>query len=305
VKEENMQEGKPSRTAIAAASMRAAHLLLDDEPKILRDTLALALSGVGDAAALRTTMDRIQTEIAQQTTPAFAQSFLRLGRGLAVWRSRYVEDALEQALQRGITQHVILGAGLDSFAYRRPESTEIMRVFEVDHPTTQHWKRTRLHAVGVEIPPTVTFVPLDFEQQTLQDGLRAGEYRLEEPAVFSWLGVTPYLTEDAIFRTLREVAALAAGTEIIFEYEVPEALLDAEGQHLEAATRAFATARGEPWFSVFDPSHLQAHVQALGFVVVEDIGPEEAHARYFAARRDGLGSLPFAHLMNAQVRSHQ
>src|SRR5262245_52153502 len=201
-----MQEGKPSRTAIAAASMRAAHLLLDDEPKILRDTLALALSGVGVAAALRTTMDRVQTEVARQTTPALAHSFLRYGQGLAVWRSRYVEDALEQAVSRGITQYVILGAGLDSFAYRRPAGTEGVRVFEVDHPVTQHWKRTRLDAVGVEIPLTVTFVPLDFEQQTLQAGLRAGGYHLKEPGIFSWLGVTPYLTEDAIFRTLREIA---------------------------------------------------------------------------------------------------
>jgi len=283
--------------------MRAAHLLLDDEPKILRDDLALALSDIGDEVALRTTMDRIQTEIAQQTTPELAQTFLRYGRGLAVWRSRYVEDELEQAMQRGVTQYVILGAGLDSFAYRRQEVAKIVRVFEVDHPATQHWKQTRLHAVGVEIPPTVTFVPLDFEQQELQEGLRASGYRLEEPGVISWLGVTPYLTEDAIISTLREVAALAAGTEIIFEYEVPDALLDAEGQRLEAATRVFATARNEPWLSVFDPSRLRAQVQALGFVVIEDVGPMEAHARYFAGRRDGLGTLPFARLMKAQVRS--
>ena len=189
------------------------------------------------------------------------------------------------------------------FAYRRGEAAKGVRVFEVDHPATQHWKRTRLHAVGIEIPPTVSFVPLDFEQQTLQEGLRAGGYRLEEPGVFSWLGVTPYLTEAAIWRTLREVAASAAGTAIIFEYEVPDSLLDAEGQRLEATTRAFATARGEPWFSVFDPSRLRAHLHALGFVVIEDVGPEEAHARYFAGRRDGLRSLPFAHLMHAQVRS--
>jgi methyltransferase (TIGR00027 family) len=296
-----MQEGRPSRTAIAAASMRAAHLLLDDEPKILRDDLALGLSGVANEAALRTALDRIQTEVAQQTTLEFAQAFLLYGRGLAVWRSRYVEDELAQALQRGVTQYVILGAGLDSFAYRRPDITNVVRVFEVDHPATQHWKRTRLHAMGVEIPPTVTFVPLDFEQQTLQEGLRAGGYHLEEPGVFSWLGVTPYLSEDAIFGTLKDVAALAAGTVIIFEYEVSESLLDAEGQRLEAATRAFATARGEPWLSLFDPSILWAQVQTLGFVAIEDIGPAAVNARYFAGRRDGLGVYPFAHLMKAQV----
>jgi len=299
-----MKEGKPSRTAIAAASMRAAHLLLDDEPKILRDDLALGLSGIVTEAALQTDLDRIQTEVAQQTTPEFAQSFLRLGRGLAVWRSRYVEDELEQALQRCVTQYVILGAGLDSFAYRRLDVTKVVRVFEVDHPATQDWKRTRLHAMGVEIPPTVTFVPLDFEQQTLQEGLRTGGYHLEEPGVFSWLGVTPYLTEDAIFGTLKDVAALAAGTEIIFEYEVPEALLDAEGQRLAAATRAFATVRGEPWLSLFDPASIRTQVRALGFVAIKDVGPEEATARYFAGRGDGLRAYPFANLMKAQVSSH-
>jgi methyltransferase (TIGR00027 family) len=283
--------------------MRAAHVLLDDEPKILRDDLALELSGVANEAALRMALERVQTEMAQQTTPELAQSFLRLGRGLAVWRSRYVEDELEKALRRGVTQYVILGAGLDSFAYRRRDITKVVRVFEVDHPATQHWKRTRLQALGVEILPTVTFVPLDFEHQTLQAGLRAGGYHLEEPGVFSWLGVTPYLTEAAIFRTLSEVAALAAGTAIIFEYEVLESLLDVEGQRLEAATRAFATARGEPWLSLFDPASLRTQVQALGFVAIEDFGPAEATARYFAGRGDGLHTYPFAHLMTAHVSS--
>jgi O-methyltransferase involved in polyketide biosynthesis len=147
----------------------------------------------------------------------------------------------------------------------------------------------------------VTFVPLDFEHQTLQAGLRAGGYHPEEPGLLSWLGVTPYLTEAAIFRTLSDVAALAAETAIIFEYEVLDSLLDAEGQRLEAATRAFATAVGEPWLSVFDSARLRAQVQALGFVAIEDVGPAEATARYFAGREDGLRAYPFVHLMTAHV----
>src|SRR5262245_37532758 len=140
-----MEEGRPSLTAVMVAMIRAAHLLLDDEPKILRDDLALGLSGVGNETALRGALDRLQAEIAQRSTPEFAHSLFRSLRAFTTWRSRYVEDALETAIQHGVAQYVILGAGLDSFAYRRRDVTEMVRVFEVDHPTTQQWKRARLH----------------------------------------------------------------------------------------------------------------------------------------------------------------
>src|SRR5215510_10464959 len=244
-----MEEGSPSLTAVFAAMMRAAHLLLDDEPKILRDDLALGLSGVDNEAALRVTLDGLQAEFAQKTTPEFASSLFRHLRSSTTWRSRYVEDTLETALQRGVAQYVILGAGLDSFAYRRRDVADVVRVFEVDHPATQQWKRARLHTLGVALPPNVTFVPIDFERQTLQEGLRAGGYRLEEPGVFSWLGVTPYLTEDAICSTLRDVAALAPRSEIIFEYLILDSLLDADGQRMVAVAKAGAAARGEPVLS--------------------------------------------------------
>ena len=298
-----MEEGRPSLTAVVSAMMRAAHVLLDDEPKILQDDLALGLSGIENEAALRAGLSRFQAEMAQQTTPEFAQSLVRYVRAVMVWRSRYVEDELEKALQRGVAQYVILGAGLDSFAYRRWEVAKVVRVFEVDHPATQHWKRARLHAVGVELPPNLTFLPIDFEQQTLREGLRAGGYHLDEPGVFSWLGVVVYLTEDAIMSTLRDIASLAAGTEFIFQYEVLDSLLDAEGQRLTAALKAMGTARGEPWLSFFDPTSLRARVRELGFAAVWDVGPEEANARYFAGRTDGLRAVPITHLMKAQVGS--
>src|SRR5262245_36706167 len=298
-----MEEGRPSLTAVVAAMHRAAHLLLHDEPKILYDDLALGLSGVEHEAALRAALSGLEAEIAQKTTPAWAQSLVRYTRALMVWRSRYVEDELEKARQRGVAQYVILGAGLDSFAYRRREVANILRVFEVDHPATQHWKRARLHALGVETPSNVTFVPIDFEQQTLREGLRASGYCPEEPGVVSWLGVVVYLAEDAIFSTLRDVASLAAGTEVIFQYEVRESLLDAESQRLVVGYKAGATARGEPWLSFFDPTSLMARVRELGFAEVRDFGPEEANARYFAGRRDGLRASPLHHLMKARVGS--
>ncbi len=300
-----MEEGRPSLTAIMVAMIRAAHLLLDDEPTILRDDLALGLSGVGNETALRGALDRLQAEIAQRSTPAFAHSLFRSLRAFTTWRSRYVEDALETAIQRGVAQYVILGAGLDSFAYRRRDIADVVRVFEVDHPATQQWKRARLHTLRVQLPPNLTFLPIDFEHQTLRAGLRAGGYRLEEPGLFSWLGVIAYLTEDAIFSTLRDVAALAPGTEIIFEYVILDSLLDAESQRMAAVVKAGAAARGEPWLSFFDPVGLRARLRELGFAEVWDIGPEEANARYFTDRTDGLRlSVPSpAHLMRARVGS--
>jgi methyltransferase (TIGR00027 family) len=298
-----MEEERPTSTAAAAAMMRAAHLLLDNEPKILRDDLALGLSGFESEAALQVALEALQAEIAHRTTPEFAHSLFRNLRAALTLRSRYVEDVLENAIQSGVAQYVILGAGLDSFAYRRRDLAGILRVFEVDQPATQQWKRARLHALGVELPPNLTFVSIDFEKQALGEGLRGGGYRLEEPGVFSWLGVTQYLTEDAIFSTLRDIAALAPGTEVIFEYLILESLLDAENQRWMAVLKADAAARGEPWRSVFDPTSLMARLRELGFAEVWDLGPEEANARYFTGRTDEL-RLPIpcgAHLMRAVI----
>jgi methyltransferase (TIGR00027 family) len=209
-----MEEGRPSSTARGAAMLRAAHLLLDDEPKILKDDFALNFSGVENETALRAALERMQANFAQHANPEFAHSLLRHLRASVAMRSRYTEDELGKAIARGVRQYVILGAGLDSFAYRRRDLVEVLRVFEVDHPATQQWKRTRLRELQIELPPNLTFIPINFEQQTLTEALRAGGYRPEEPAFFSWLGVIGYLTEEATFKTLREVVAAAPGSEM-------------------------------------------------------------------------------------------
>jgi methyltransferase (TIGR00027 family) len=220
---------------------------------------------------------------------------------LLVMRQRYTEDELGKALAQGVAQYVILGAGLDSFAYRRPDLVGVLRVFEVDHPATQRWKRARLQALHLELPSHLTFIPVDFEQHTLADGLRAGGHRPERPAFVSWLGVTMYLTEEAVFETLRSVASFAPGSEVVFHYSLPASRSDDEGRRLSAAYQAAAAARGEPWFSLFDPTRLTTRVQALGFSQVWDLGPEEANARYFAGCTDGLRVPPTEHLMKAHV----
>lgn len=298
-----MEEGRPSATAMIAAMQRAAHLLWDEAPKILQDPLALGLSGVESEGALQATLGAMQAEQARRSTPEFAQALFRYDRAGIIVRQRYAEDELGQALERGVGQYVLLGAGLDSFAYRRPDLAAVLRVFEVDHPATQQWKRARLRALHVTLPSNLTFIPLDFEQHTLADGLHAGGHRPELPTFFSWLGVTHYLTEEAVFKTLRDVASLAPGSEIVFQYFLPESRFDGEHRRLVAVWKAGRAARGEPVVSLFEPTTLAACVQELGFTQVWDVGPEEADARYLAGRTDGLRVYPHMHLMKARVGS--
>jgi methyltransferase (TIGR00027 family) len=295
-----MEEGKPSVTAVLVAMFRAAHLLWDDPPKVFEDTLALRLSGCASEAALRAQLDRLEAEVARSTSPNIAL----IGRGpitaTVVMRSRYLEDEVEQAIRRGVSQYVILGAGLDSFAYRRTDLAKFLRVFEVDHPATQAWKRTRLQEAGIDLPPNLSVVPVDFERQSLMNSLRMSGYQTGAPGIFSWLGVTMFLTPGAIFSTLRTVAALAPGTEIIFEYLLPKELVDEENQRILARTIAVTATRREPVRSFFEPAQLSEQVRKLGFAEVSDFGPEEAEARYFAGRTDGLRTPAFDHYMRAR-----
>jgi methyltransferase (TIGR00027 family) len=296
-----MEKGQPSLTAVAAAITRAAHLFLDPDPKVFVDNLALGLSGAETEATLQARLAAQHAELSRHFPADFAYALLKYLRALMTMRSRYVEEELRVAIQRGVTQYVILGAGLDSFAYRRRDLADVVHVFEVDHPVSQDWKRARLEALGIALPPNLTFVPIDFETQTLLEGLRREGYQEEQPGFFSWLGVTQYLTEEAIRKTLQAVASLAPGTEIIFEYTVPESLLEAEGQRVLAAFKVRGAARGEPWLSLFEPTRLRAWVQELGFAEALDLSPKEANTRYFSGRTDGLHVPPTSHLMSARV----
>jgi methyltransferase (TIGR00027 family) len=259
-----VEKGQPSATATFAAMLRPAHLLWDDEPKIFADTLALQLCGCANAAVLREQLDQIAAEAARSTSPILAQTFLHCATAQIVMRSRYVEGEVGLAIGRGISQYVILGAGLDSFAYRRPGLVDVLRVFEVDHPATQIRKRTRLEETGVELPANLSFVPVDFEKESLIEGLRMSGFRTDTPAMFSWLGVTMYLTPEAIFSTLRTVAALAPETQIIFQYSVPKEFVDTERQKILAVRAAFTAARGEPIQTFFEPIRLAEQLRGLG-----------------------------------------
>ena len=294
-------EGQPSVTAISSAMARAAHLLWDDPPKIFEDTFALALSGCADERVLRGRLDAVLAEFTAKFGGDLAQAALKSARCAVVMRSRYVEEELDQAIKRGVAQYVILGAGLDSFAYRRPDVSKVLRVFEVDYPATQVWKRSRLRDLNVVMPPNLVFVPMDFEKESLIERLKDSGYRAQAAGFFSWLGVTMYLTREAIFDTLRTVASMAPGTEIIFQYFPPGALVDNEARQIQKLFADRGVSRGEPYLTFFEPAKLAEQVRDAGFAEVWDLGPEEANARYLTNRADGLRMTADHHFMGARV----
>lgn len=215
-------------------------------------------------------------------------------------RSRYAEDELARSVADGVRQYVVLGAGLDTFAYRNPHPD--LRVFEVDHPATQAWKREQLQAAGIAIPSSLTFVPIDFERQTLADALKQYGFNARAAAFFSWLGVTPYLTREACMTTLGFVAKLPAGSGVVFDFAVDPALLNPGQRQALDALSARVARYGEPLQLFFDPGKLQDELKSMGFHRTELLQGKELNARYFNDRNDGLlvrGSI--GHLMGAWV----
>jgi methyltransferase (TIGR00027 family) len=282
----NMQEGTFSKTANRVAIRRAAHQLLD-QPKVLDDPLALRIIGSEAADELR-------------SNPKEHHAFSRAFRAFMAARSRYAEDELARAVAQGVRQFVILGAGLDTFAYRNPHPG--LRVFEVDHPPTQAWKREQLQAAHIPVPRSLTFVPIDFEQQTLETGLAPSGLDTNSPTFFSWLGVTPYLTRETCMTTLSFIAKMPARSGVVFDFAVDPALLN-PGQRQALAALSKRVARyGEPFQLFFDPEKLQDELKNMGFHRTELLQGKELNARYFKDRTDGLlvrGSL--GHLMSAWV----
>jgi methyltransferase (TIGR00027 family) len=196
-------------------------------------------------------------------------------------RSRIAEDALGIAVNAGTTQLVLLGAGLDTLAYRTPLAGRL-RIFEVDHPATQARKREMLAAAAIAVPETLSFVAVDFEREKLSERLEAAGFKATERSFFSWLGVVPYLTEAAIFSTLGFVAQLPGGAEVVFDYVNPAASISAAtGRAAHQALAARVAAVGERFQSYLDTGLLSAKMRAAGFRHVDDIGPAELAARFY------------------------
>ena len=284
-----MKGNQPSATAQRVAMRRAAHQLLDD-PKVFDDPVALRIIGKENASALKADPHRFEATPLAPYLRAFVAA-----------RSRYAEDELFLGIQRGVRQYVILGAGLDTFAYRNPYPEGLLRVFEVDYPSTQTWKRALLEEVGIPLPGDLTFAPVDFETQTLEEGLRSAGYDSDKCTFFSWLGVTEYLTTEVVTATLRFVASTPAGSGVVFDYMIsPSLLTPTQRSSFDALSKRVASA-GEPWKASFDPELLAKDLRGMGFRYVGDNGPEEINARYFKNRRDGLRVGSLSHIINARV----
>lgn len=263
----------PSMTAVMSAVGRAIHRD-GPPPVVLDDWPAMTLAGQGAEAMAQ----RLRHDLPGDALNAFA-------RWTSV-RTRFTEDRIAEAVRAGIGQLVILGAGLDSFAYRHDALVDRLRVFEVDQPASQDWKRERLADAGIVQPRNLVFAPVDFEVQTLREGLAAAGFAFDAPAVFTWIGVTMYLTLPAIESTLRTVAGCAPGSQVIFTYDQPQSSLDARALALRNAVRALATDLGEPFISLFTPAEAEALAVRCGLEYIAQFGAEEAARRYFAELHD-------------------
>jgi methyltransferase (TIGR00027 family) len=247
----------PSNTALTAAAARAAHLIVDEAPFIFSDRCAAAV--LGEHA----------DELIGYHRKHGTHPILSAARGQVICRSRYAEDRLAAAVASGVRQYVVLGAGLDTFAYRSPLAASV-RVFEVDHPGTQGWKRAALAAADLGVPPGVVFVPADLAASSpgpdsLAAALRAAGFDFSEPAVISWLGVLMYLDRAAIGQTIAVLSGCAAGTELIADYMLPATLRDEAGDLYVEMVGPAAAERGEPWLSFFTPAELTALLAEHGF----------------------------------------
>jgi methyltransferase (TIGR00027 family) len=271
-----MQTGRPSRTALGVAHRRAVHQLLD-QPPVLLDPIAIPLLGPQFAT-------RFAEDYERQQHP-YARAF----RAFMAVRSRYAEDNLAASVATGVTQYVILGAGLDTFAYRNPHPG--LRVFEVDFPATQAWKRELLNQAAIPEPASLTYVPLDFEHHTLAEGLAEAGFSPAEPAFFCWLGVVPYLTLRAFRSTIDFIASLPAGTGVTFDYALSEEELSPARRRARQLLVARVAAVGEPFQLFFRSQQLENELKSAGLQRIEQLDTLDVNSRYFADRTDGL-ALP-------------
>jgi methyltransferase (TIGR00027 family) len=277
-----MRAGQPSTTALGAAAHRAIHQDLEGG-RVFADPLAGKILDDETRAAL----DQIASEAVQRPLRLFIAA-----------RSRFSEDTLAACVACGVRQVVVLGAGLDTFALRNPHADLGVRVFEVDYPATQRWKRERITQAGLTIPALLTFVPVDFECQSLGEGLAAAGFDDTVPAFFQWLGVVPYLSREAILATLEYIADIP-GSSVVFDYTEPFENHSHERRAHMMATAQRAAERGEPWLSFFDPAELSDILRKRGFAEIEDLRFADMLVRFFAG--EPRPSASGGHVIRAAV----
>jgi methyltransferase (TIGR00027 family) len=270
-----MEEARPSRTALRVALRRAAHQLYDARPLVLDDPIAVPILGETYAEELR-------------RTPTRPHRIFSVGlRAFLVGRSRYAEDRLAEGVAQGVTQYVLLGAGLDTFAHRNPYPH--VRIFEIDHPATQSWKRELLAKTALPTPANLVYAPVDFETQSLPAQLQSAGFDATVPTFFAWLGVVPYLTLEAFRATVSFIAAQPSGSGLVLDYSQPRSALPFLEQLAFDSLASRVQLAGEPFQLFFTPATIAAKLSA--FYNLEDLGSPEVNARYFDSRADNLRLL--------------
>jgi methyltransferase (TIGR00027 family) len=279
------QTPAPENTAVRVALWRAMHVQVDPPPHVLQDEIGLRIAAPEDGWRDRGDMH-----------PAGTSRF----RAGIVARSRFTEDLVAEQAANGVTQYVILGAGLDTFAQRKPELAARIRVFEVDQPGPQAWKRERLTELGYGIPPWLRLVPVDFEADgQWWDCLAAAGFDPAEPAVVASLGVSMYLTKEANEAALRQLAQLAPGSALVMTFAPPLDLLEDTDRAARLVAEHGARASGTPWLSSFAPQELLAMARQAGFKHASHVSAAMLNERYFAARPDDLRTSPGEELLLA------
>lgn len=264
-----MIPGEPSRTAKIVAATRAAHLRYDPPPHFVEDPIGARLLG-----------DEAEALIAMHGEGA--PWILLENRLFLPFRARYVEDLVARIHREGVRQLVILGAGLDTFAWRRPEALGDLRIFEVDHPATQGWKRARIAEIGLALPPWLRFVECDFEKSAVDAALAATDFRADAPAIVSWMGVVYYLTRSAVDETLGALARLLApGSAVVLDYQYPMESLPQRYRDVYGAQTEFLRGAGEPQQNRYRPDELETACREAGFARVELPSNDAIRARYF------------------------
>ncbi len=263
-----------TRMAYRVAVLRAQHQLVEGG-SIFRDPFAVPIAGESEEKLVSDARKAPQIAALRQFCAA---------------RSRFAEDCLAAAVDRGVRQVVVMGAGLDTLGLRNPHADKGLRVFEVDRPVTQDWKQQCIDRAGIHVPDALAFVPVDFEKQAFLEVLASAGFKTREPAFFIWLGVVQYLSRRAIASTLSAITKLP-DAEIVFDYVIPKESLPPKQRAHYQLMIAIAEKWSEPWITFFKPPEMKAGLTRLGFLDIEDLGPEAIGARYFRKGRPLVGHI--------------
>ena len=287
-----MEDGSPSQTALMVAVLRAHHCHFALEPKILKDTTALPLSGMADLDAIKDYKNGVIEFFSGLSSRETAESFVQQITDSVCMRSRLVEERLTKARTQGLEQLVILGAGLDSTAYRCTDQLDDLPVFEIDHPATQHWKKTRLTECNINIPDNLKFVSFDFENQTLTEALEVGGVRSNAVTMFTWLGVQMYLTPATVQATLAVLGKFPPGSQLIMDFAMPDATHpDEQLQDPVGELNRVVSEMGEPFESTYTEQELETCLKEAGFSDVSFYTVERILDSFLNGNRD-ICSVP-------------